>query len=253
MGVGMSLSKIGKSGFKTALLIAVATVGLQARGIAAPIEYVRVCDAYGKGFFNIPGTDTCTRISAGAQVGYGGATTNFSVNPSFDVSGSSVVYGFNGMALFGVTKTGLSVGPRIQYFGGNMSGSSFYPFSGGTYDVTTKSILTGDLVAQYAPSSWRGASVRGFVGIADVRSETAYNVIRTLAPALVGSYTASNVGVTAGIGFNTPIPSSFSGVSITGELRYVGVTTNFDIPGSVGTHRDLGFGSLGLEYSFTAK
>jgi hypothetical protein len=31
------------------------------------------------------------------------------------------------------------------------------------------------------------------------------------------------------------------------------VTTRFDIPGSVGTHRDIGFGSLGLEYSLTAK
>ncbi|MGH6823473.1 MAG: porin, partial [Methylocella sp.] len=25
---------------------------------AAPIEYVRICDAYGAGFFYIPGTDT---------------------------------------------------------------------------------------------------------------------------------------------------------------------------------------------------
>src|SRR5690606_25826104 len=27
-----------------------------------PIEYVRVCDAYGAGFFYIPGTETCLRI-----------------------------------------------------------------------------------------------------------------------------------------------------------------------------------------------
>ncbi len=29
---------------------------------AAPIEYVRICDAYGAGFFYIPGTDTCLKI-----------------------------------------------------------------------------------------------------------------------------------------------------------------------------------------------
>lgn len=29
---------------------------------AAPIEYVRICDAYGAGFFFIPGTDTCLRV-----------------------------------------------------------------------------------------------------------------------------------------------------------------------------------------------
>ena len=34
---------------------------------AAPIEYVRVCGAYGAGFFYIPGTDTCLRISGRAR------------------------------------------------------------------------------------------------------------------------------------------------------------------------------------------
>ena len=28
-----------------------------------PTEYVRVCDAYGSGFFYIPGTETCLRVS----------------------------------------------------------------------------------------------------------------------------------------------------------------------------------------------
>ena len=39
---------------------------------AAPIEYVRVCGAYGAGFFYIPGTDTCLRVSGRAryEVGY---------------------------------------------------------------------------------------------------------------------------------------------------------------------------------------
>ncbi|MDP4003540.1 porin [Methylobacterium sp. NEAU K] len=37
---------------------------------AAPIEYVRVCGAYGKGFFFIPGTDTCLRISGRARYEY---------------------------------------------------------------------------------------------------------------------------------------------------------------------------------------
>jgi hypothetical protein len=249
----MSSRKFWKSGFKAALLAIVATIGLQTHGIAAPVEYVRLCDHYGQGFFNIPGTDTCIRVSAGAQAGYGGTTTNFTTSPSFDVNGSSAVYGINGMALFGVTNTGLSVGPRVQLFGGRMGGSTFYPFSGGTYDVTTKSILTGELVAQYAPSSWRGASVRGFVGLADVRSQTEYNVIRTLAPALVGSDTSSNVGVTAGIGANVPIPSGFTGISLTGELRYVGAATSYNIPGLVGTNRDSVLGTLGLEISYTAK
>ncbi|MBZ0163633.1 MAG: porin [Notoacmeibacter sp.] len=46
-----------------------------------PVEYVRVCDAYGAGFFYIPGTETCLRISGEVRVQIGGATggTTYSV------------------------------------------------------------------------------------------------------------------------------------------------------------------------------
>ncbi len=35
---------------------------------AEPVEYVRVCDAFGKGFFYIPGTDTCLKIDGYVRV-----------------------------------------------------------------------------------------------------------------------------------------------------------------------------------------
>jgi hypothetical protein len=44
---------------------------------AVPIEYVRVCSAYGAGFFYIPGTDTCLRISGRARF-EGGYMTSYS-------------------------------------------------------------------------------------------------------------------------------------------------------------------------------
>ena len=34
---------------------------------AAPVEYVRICTAYGAGFFYIPGTDTCLRVGGRAR------------------------------------------------------------------------------------------------------------------------------------------------------------------------------------------
>lgn len=37
---------------------------------AAPVEYVRVCTAYGAGFFYIPGTDTCLRVGGRARFEY---------------------------------------------------------------------------------------------------------------------------------------------------------------------------------------
>ncbi|MFK5599086.1 porin [Methylobacterium sp. HMF5984] len=49
-----------------------AVAGAQAADLpvkkAAPIEYVRVCSAYGAGFFYIPGTDTCLRLSGRARL-----------------------------------------------------------------------------------------------------------------------------------------------------------------------------------------
>jgi hypothetical protein len=37
---------------------------------AAPVEYVKVCDAYGAGFFFIPGTDTCLKIGGRVRADY---------------------------------------------------------------------------------------------------------------------------------------------------------------------------------------
>ncbi|MDP9808716.1 opacity protein-like surface antigen [Rhizobium tibeticum] len=45
-----------------------------------PVEYVRVCDAYGTGYFYIPGTETCLKIE-----GY----IRFQVNAGDDLSGPS--------------------------------------------------------------------------------------------------------------------------------------------------------------------
>src|SRR6478736_3816784 len=51
-----------------------AVAGAQAADLpsrkAAPVEYVRVCTAYGAGFFYIPGTDSCLRISGRVRAEY---------------------------------------------------------------------------------------------------------------------------------------------------------------------------------------
>ena len=46
----------------TIVAIAVAQAADLPANRAAPVAYVRVCDAYGSGFFYIPGTDTCLRV-----------------------------------------------------------------------------------------------------------------------------------------------------------------------------------------------
>jgi opacity protein-like surface antigen len=55
--------------FGSAALLAAGT-GAQAADLptAEPVEYVRICDAFGTGFFYIPGTDTCLRISGRVRI-----------------------------------------------------------------------------------------------------------------------------------------------------------------------------------------
>lgn len=42
-----------------------------------PVEYVRVCDVYGSGFFYIPGTETCLRIGGEVRYQIGSASDDF--------------------------------------------------------------------------------------------------------------------------------------------------------------------------------
>ena len=55
--------------FGSAAVLAAGT-GAQAADlpVAEPVEYVRICDAFGTGFYYIPGTDTCLRISGRVRV-----------------------------------------------------------------------------------------------------------------------------------------------------------------------------------------
>jgi len=55
-----------------------------------PVEYVRVCDVYGAGFFYIPGTETCLKIGGyvrfevRATAGFAGYWTRSRFTPTFD-------------------------------------------------------------------------------------------------------------------------------------------------------------------------
>ena len=55
--------------FGSAAVIAAGT-GAQAADLPTvePVEYVRICDAFGAGFYYIPGTDTCLRIAGYVRV-----------------------------------------------------------------------------------------------------------------------------------------------------------------------------------------
>lgn len=58
--------KVAKSLLLGSAAVLATVVGAQAADLptrkAAPVQYVKICDAYGAGFFYIPGTDTCLRV-----------------------------------------------------------------------------------------------------------------------------------------------------------------------------------------------
>ena len=50
----------------------VAMSGAQAADLpvkAKPVQYVKICDLYGAGYFYVPGTDTCMKLGAGHPMG----------------------------------------------------------------------------------------------------------------------------------------------------------------------------------------
>src|SRR5215217_3114986 len=83
-----------------------AVAGAQAADLpvqkAAPVEYVRICTAYGAGFFYIPGTDTCLRVGGRArgEYSYGQQRSRGVYNPTTFAPGSNSnadVSGFRGL------------------------------------------------------------------------------------------------------------------------------------------------------------
>src|SRR6187402_1979346 len=49
-----------------------------------PVEYVRVCDVYGTGFYYMPGTETCLKVSGYVRYDIGVGEDGFLGQRSFD-------------------------------------------------------------------------------------------------------------------------------------------------------------------------
>lgn len=77
--------------FGSAALLAVST-GARAADLplrkAAPVDYVRVCDWTGAGFFYIPGTDTCLQISGYLRAEYAFVSNGRALVPGNPLTGS---------------------------------------------------------------------------------------------------------------------------------------------------------------------
>ena len=54
---------LGSAAVLAAVAVAeAADLPVKKAAVVAPVNYVKICDAYGSGFFYIPGTDTCLKV-----------------------------------------------------------------------------------------------------------------------------------------------------------------------------------------------
>ena len=63
--------------------------GAQAADLALavePIDYVKVCDAFGTGYYYIPGTDTCLKVGGYIQMDIWFYSDNYKVGNYFNVA-----------------------------------------------------------------------------------------------------------------------------------------------------------------------
>ncbi|AYM80574.1 MULTISPECIES: porin [Agrobacterium tumefaciens complex] len=169
-----------------------------------PLEYVRVCDAFGTGFFYIPGTETCLKF---------GGYVRFQTNIGRDAKGTSDWNSFTRAQFEVDTRTDTELGALRGFIGfrgnadnGSASGSSvfvdqafielgglkvgkFYSWwddslSGETDELSSNALFNSIRYTYDAGSFWAGVSVDELEGIS------------------VGPFneTDNNVGVALGVG-----------------------------------------------------
>jgi len=169
-----------------------------------PLEYVRVCDAFGTGFFYIPGTETCLKF---------GGYIRFQTNFGRDAKGTSDWNSFTRAQFEVDTRTDTELGALRGFIGfrgnadnGSASGSSvfvdqafielgglkvgkFYSWwddslSGETDELSSNALFNSIRYTYDAGSFWAGVSVDELEGI-------------TVGPF---NETDNNVGVALGVG-----------------------------------------------------
>ncbi len=229
-----------------------------------PLEYVRVCDAFGAGFFYIPGTETCLKFGGYVRfqtdinrgTGFGVNTNNrtsdwnsftraqFEVDTRTDTELGALrgFIGFRGNADGGSAASssvfvdqafielgGLKVGKFYNWWDDGLSGES---------DVLATNTLFNSIRYTYdAGSFWAGLSVDELQGTnGQFRTQTG-PAVGGVFPVVQGEVD-NNVGVSAGVG------AKLGGAT----LQLIG---GYDVDQEEGAVRliataDLGPGTLGL-------
>ncbi|MDE2364692.1 MAG: porin [Hyphomicrobiales bacterium] len=129
---------------------------------AAPVQYVKICDAYGAGFFYIPGTDTCLRVGGLVLAAWGVQNTPFRVQPAGVTSVAAVNNGLGGSIPFtGVALGGANYGAYVP--GANRDAVSSLALGRLELDARTQSPW-GTVRAFMRVDSYFGAGISASTG-----------------------------------------------------------------------------------------
>ena len=155
-----------------AVILAVA--GAQAADLpskkAAPATYVKICDAYGAGFFYIPGSDTCVKVGGYVRAEYQyvpgkdtAVVTGNSATASSISFSNQAVNGANTWTLVpGTNVTGV---PAIYYRSTGANNPNY-------------TLATSGVAQRASAMSETGAEIRGRIDV-DARTPTAMGAART--------------------------------------------------------------------------
>ena len=101
--------KVAKSLLLGTAAVLATVAGAQAADLptrkAAPVQYVKICDAYGAGFFYIPGTDTCLRVGGLVLADLSVSNTPNKLTVAVPAGAGGVVIGGPGLGTAGVGVT----------------------------------------------------------------------------------------------------------------------------------------------------
>ena len=179
------------------------------------------------------------------------SNASFEVSPPFNVPGSGFVYGVNGGVQIDIPGTIFSVGPRVGWQGGNMSGTTSAPAASPLFDYSVKTTsifyqealvsipiqrrLFGFETTFFGPggeqTSVRLPFVTASAGIAEVQTQFtgtsgAFQVIDS----------ANQAGFTGTVGIGVPLNQNFLGgvLDIYAQYRFIVLpSATVSIPGQV--------------------
>ena len=200
----------------------VATAGVQAADLpvkAKPVEYVKICSAYGAGFYYIPGTDICLRVGGYVYYEFGVKGTNAVANIYGSVDGphnadynyynsrtsAKVILDARQNTAYGTLRATMSVGPTnanhatgagmdyayIQFAGFTWGYTNSFFSMGGAYSVVASPALDWAWTNVFAYTAQLGNGVTASVSVEDPAGRRS-GINGTVAPLTGAVVAASN-------------------------------------------------------------